>query len=393
MRTSLAAVLCVLGAVALAAVAGSASAGPQRATATPKNPCAPGKAVQPHYTTPIKLTGGSKTLSGAGATFPAPMYSVWTSNYAKETGVQVPYQSIGSGGGQAQIIAKTVDFGESDIPMENDAIAKANAAGGPILHIPVVLGGVVPTYNLPSVKSRLRFDGEILGRIFAGQITRWNDPALKAMNPGVNLPDDPIAVAHRSDGSGTTGIWTDFLTRTSPSWVQKLGRGQSRGLTVAWPVGIGGKGNEGVSGVVGQTEGAIGYVELAYAIQQKLQYGMVKNKAGNFIEPCVRTVTDAASVAKFPPSLRTSLTNKPGDTAYPIAGTTYVLAYVNQSNKSKAVALVRFLNWVLTKGQDQASAIDYAPLGASLWKKSVGQLYKIKVNGQPIVVKPKAKSA
>jgi phosphate transport system substrate-binding protein len=372
----------------LAAIAGAhttSGRSPAASQAT-KNPCSAGHAVRPGYTSPIKLTGGSSKLSGAGATFPAPMYSVWTSAYAKETGVEVAYQSIGSGGGQAQISAGTVDFGESDIPMTNDALAKAK---GPLLHIPVVLGAVVPTYNVKDLKSGLKFDGETLGRIFAGEITKWNDPALTKLNPGASLPNEPIAVVHRSDGSGTTGIWTDFLTKSSPSWVKKLGgAAQSRGLTVAWPVGIGGKGNEGVSGVVGQTEGAIGYVELAYAIAQKLSYGDVKNKGGNFVHPCVATVTLAASVAKFPAHLKTSLTYLPGEFAYPITGTTYVLAYVNQTDRDKAVALVRFLNWVLTKGQNMAAQINYSPLGVALWRKSLGQLYKIKLNGKPLVAKP-----
>ena len=370
--------------LSIAAYAGATPSSAKKANAT-KNPCSAGHAVRPHYTTPIKLSGGSKSLSGAGATFPAPMYSVWTAEYAKQAGVQVAYQSIGSGGGQAQISAGTVDFGESDIPMTNDALAKAK---GPLLHIPVTLGAVVPTYNVKGLKSGLKFTGEVLGRIFAGDITKWNDPAIKALNPSIDLPGEPIAVAHRSDGSGTTGIWTDYLTKTSPTWVKKLGgAAQSRGLVVAWPVGIGGKGNEGVSGVVNQTEGAIGYVELAYAIEQKLPYGDVKNKAGNFIHPCVATVSLAASVGKFPPNLRTSLTDEPGDNAFPITGTTYVLVYVNQTDKAKATALVQFLNWVLTKGQDMCAQINYSPLGLSLWKKSVGQLYKIKLNGKPLVTK------
>ena len=279
--------------LSVAAYAGATPSSAKKANAT-KNPCGAGHAVRPHYTTPIKLSGGSKSLSGAGATFPAPMYSVWTAEYAKQAGVQVAYQSIGSGGGQAQISAGTVDFGESDIPMTNDALAKAK---GPLLHIPVTLGAVVPTYNVKGLKSGPKFTGEVLGRIFVGDITKWNDPAIKALNPSIDLPGEPIAVAHRSDGSGTTGIWTDYLTKTSPTWVKKLGgAAQSRGLVVAWPVGIGGKGNEGVSGVVNQTEGAIGYVELAYAISQKLPYGDVKNKAGNFVHPCVATVSLAASV-------------------------------------------------------------------------------------------------
>jgi phosphate transport system substrate-binding protein len=371
---------------AVAAYAGTAPSGQRGAKAAPpKNPCSAGHSVRPNYTSPIKISGGSSTLSGAGSTFVAPMMSVWSAAYAKETGVQVAYQSIGSGGGQAQISAGTVDFGASDIPMTADALAKAK---GPLLHIPLVLGAVVPTYNVKGLKSGLKFDGETLGRIFAGDITKWDDPALKRLNPGVDLPGEPIAVAHRSDGSGTTGVWTDFLTKTSPTWVKKLGgAAQSRGLVVAWPVGIGGKGNEGVSGVVRQTEGAIGYVELAYAIAQRLPYGDVKNKDGNFVHPCVATVSLAASVAKFPPHLKTSLTNEPGEFAYPVTGTVYGLVYVNQTDAAKAKAVVRFFNWVFTKGQNLAAQINYSPLGVSLWRKSIGQLYKIKLNGKPLVTK------
>jgi phosphate transport system substrate-binding protein len=370
---------------AVAAYAGTAPSGQRATAASPKNPCSAGHAVRPNYSNKIKLSGGAKTVSGAGSTFAAPILSVWSAAYAKETGVQVAYQSIGSGGGQAQISAGTVDFGASDIPMTNDALAKAK---GPLLHIPLTLGAVVVTYNVKGLKSGLRFDGDTLGRIFAGEITKWDDPALKRLNPGVDLPGEPIAVAHRSDGSGTTGVWTDFLTKSSPSWVKKLGgAAQSRGLVVAWPVGIGGKGNEGVSGVVNQTEGAIGYVELAYAIAQHLPYGDVKNKAGNFVHPCVATVSLAASVAKFPSHLKTSLTYEPGEFAYPITGTTYALVYVNQSDRGKAVALVDFLSWALTKGQNLASQINYSPLGVSLWRKSIGQLYKIKLNGKPLVTK------
>ncbi len=373
---------------AYAGTTGANAVGGGQSAKAKKNPCRAGHAVRPHFSNPIKLSGGAKTLSGAGATFPAPVYSVWTAEYAKQTGVQVAYQSIGSGGGVAQIQAQTVDFGQSDVPMTNDELDKAK--GGKILHVPVTLGGVVPTYNLKDVKTRLRFDGETLGRIYGGQITKWNDPVLKKLNPGVNLPNKSIAVVHRSDGSGTTGIWTDYLRKTSKSWVKKLGGWyQAYGKTVAWPVGIGGKGNEGVSGVVGQTDGALGYVELAYALGQHLQFGDVKNRAGNFVHACVSTVSLAAAKGKYPTTLRTSLTNEPGDFAYPITGTSYALVYLNQTDKSKAVALIRFLSWTLTKGQDMSAQLNYSPLGVSLWKKSMGQLYKIKVDGKPVVPQPK----
>jgi phosphate transport system substrate-binding protein len=379
---TIAAALLATALLAGLATSSGADAAAAAVTAKAKNPCGAGHSVRPGYRDMISLRGGANSLSGAGSTFVAPMMSIWSAAYAKSSGVQVAYQSIGSGGGQAQISAGTIDFGDSDIPMTNQALAQAKGA---ILHIPLVLGAVVPAYNVKGVGAGLHFTGELLGRIFAGEITRWNDPALAKLNPGVKLPDEPIAVAHRSDGSGTTGIWTDYLTKTSPSWVNKLGgAAQSRGLTVAWPVGIGGKGNEGVSAVVNQTEGGIGYLELAYAVQQHITFGDVQNRAGNFVHACVATTSLAASVGRFPANLRTSLTNEPGDYAFPITGTTYALVYENQTDAAKAKALVAFLGWVLSKGQDMAAQINYAPLGKSLQTKSVGQLYKITLNGKPV---------
>ncbi|MBL7618228.1 MULTISPECIES: phosphate ABC transporter substrate-binding protein PstS [unclassified Frankia] len=340
-------------------------------------------AAAPNFSNGIStIAGGGKSLSGAGSTFVAPMLSVWTKAYSEETGTQVAYQSIGSGGGVQQIIAKTVDFGDSDVPMTD---AELSQAGKPILHVPVVLGAVVPTYNLPGVPDGLKFTGDVLGKIFDGDITTWNDPAITALNPGVTLPSKPIAVVHRSDGSGTTGVWTNYLTKASPDWVTKLGGAdKSKGKTVAWPVGIGGKGNEGVSGAVHQTDGAIGYVELQYALAQKLPVGQVKNKAGNFIQPCVATVTAAASAATFPADLRGDLTNEPGANAYPITGTTFTLIYQDQTDPAKAAAMVNFLSWVLTKGQNSASSINYAPLGTALQQQAIGQLHKVTLNGSTL---------
>jgi phosphate transport system substrate-binding protein len=337
----------------------------------------------PNFTNGLStIDGAAKSLSGAGSTFVAPMLSVWTKDYSQQTGTQVAYQSIGSGGGVQQIIAKTVDFGDSDVPMTDDELSQA---GKPILHVPVVLGAVVPTYNLSGAPDNLKFTGDVLGKIYAGLITKWNDPAIAALNSGVTLPDKPIAVVHRSDGSGTTGIWTTYLTKESPDWVSKLGGEKtSEGKDVAWPVGIGGKGNEGVSGAVQQTDGAIGYVELQYALAQKLPVGEVKNKAGNFIQPCVATVTEAANGAQFPTDLRGDLTDEPGQNAYPITGTTYALIYQDQGDKAKAAALLNFFSWVLTKGQDEASSINYAPLGADLQKLAIAQLHKVTLNGQPL---------
>lgn len=360
--------------------AGAATNGGAEAAGFGKQICGRSTSVKPGYTNPIStIAGGANSVSGAGSTFVAPIMSVWTKDYATKTGVQVAYQSIGSGGGVQQIIAGTVDFGDSDVPMTDAELAQAK---GPILHIPVVSGAVVPTYHLSGIGSGLRFDGETLGRIFAGEITKWNDPALAKLNPGVKLPDEPIAVVHRSDGSGTTGVWTDFLTKSSPSWVRKLGgKTQSVGKTVAWPVGIGGKGNEGVSGQIGQTEGALGYVELQYALSQNLTYGQVKNKAGRFIEPCIATVTKAAEGASFPADLRGTLTWEPNPNAYPASGTTFVLAYKNQPTRAKAAALVNFLSWVLSQGQDEASSVNYAPLGRDLRDRALAQLRRITVNG------------
>ncbi len=346
--------------------------------------CGQGSAAKPGYPLPIKkLDGGANTLSGAGSTFVAPVMSIWTKDYSTSDGVRIAYQPIGSGGAVQQISAGTIDFGATDTPMKDSELAAAK--GGPIVHIPLVLGAVVPAYNVKGVTTALKFDGETLGKIFAGKITKWNDEALKALNPGVNLPDEPIAVAHRSDGSGTTAVWTDFLTKESPAWVSTLGGSdRSFGKEVAWPVGIGGKGNEGVSGVVNQTEGGLGYVELAYAIQQNLKYGLVKNKAGNFIQACTATITKGTDGVTYPDDLRASLTDGPDPNAYPITGTTYALVYANQTDAAKGKALVNFFSWVLSKGQDEVAGVNYAPLGNDLQLKSVAQLKKITIAGVPV---------
>jgi phosphate transport system substrate-binding protein len=349
--------------------------------------CAQNATLKPAYPAPFSpVAGGSKTLSGAGSTFVAPVMSVWTKDYSTQAGVQVAYQSIGSGGGVQQIQAQTVDFGDSDTGMTDSEIAASKGGAGSILQIPVVVGGVVVAYNLPGVPAGLKFDGPTLGKIFAGEITSWDDPAMKALNPGITLPSLPIAVAHRSDGSGTTGIWTHFLTQVSPDWVTKLGGAdKSDGKTVAWPVGIGGKGNEGVSGVIGQTKGGLGYVELQYAVAQNLTYGQIKNSAGNFIQPCAPTIEAATEGVTYPDNLNTFLTNAGGANAYPVSGDTYVLVYMKQTDAAKAAALVNFLGWVLSKGQDEASPLAYVPLGQGLQAKAVAQLKKITVNGQPVI--------
>jgi phosphate transport system substrate-binding protein len=347
--------------------------------------CSSSGDTTPNYKNTIgAIAGGSKSITGAGSTFVAPMMSDWTKAYDQATGVQVSYSSVGSGAGVAQIQAGTVNFGDSDVGITPSEIAAAK--GGPILQIPLLLGAVVPAYNLPGIPAGLKFTGNVLGEIYAGKIKMWNDPALKALNPGVNLPAEAIAVVHRSDGSGTTGIWTDYLTKESPTWVSALGGAtQSSGKTVAWPVGIGGKGNEGVSGVIGQTTGALGYVESDYAIAQHLTYGQVENRSGKFIEPCLATIPQAVDGITFPASLNTSLTDGTNPDVYPITGTTYAMVYEHQTSAATAAALASFIGWVLTTGQNLNASLYYAPLGPALQQLALGQLKKITVDGQPVV--------
>jgi phosphate transport system substrate-binding protein len=312
------------------------------------------------------------------------MMQQWSSTFATAYSVQVAYQSIGSGAGIKQLQAGTVDFGATDAFMTDADIA---AGKGPVVQIPLVQAPVVVAYNLPGVASGVKFDGETLGKIFAGQIVTWNDPAIANLNSGVTLPALPIAVAHRSDGSGTTFIFTDFLTKESPSWVTALGGAtKSVGKTVAWPVGTGGKGNEGVSAAVGQTQGGIGYVELGYAISQHLTYGNVKNKAGTFIEPCIKSAANATvGITNYPADLRIDIVDATTNPqAYPITGLTWALIYQAQTNAGKAAALVNFISWVLTKGQDLTTQLNYTPLGSDLQKLCVGQLHKITLNGTPV---------
>ena len=353
-------------------------------SATPSPLCA-GVNTPPGYTNGVaSVSGVASSLSGAGGTFVAPMMSIWSAAYNTSDHVQVAYQSVGSGAGIAQVQAATVDFGESDAFMTDSDIAKAK---GPVVQTPLVQAPVVVAYNLPEITSGLHFDGETVGKIFAGQITTWNDPAIKKLNPNVNVPNLPIAVVHRSDGSGTTFIFSDFLTKESPTWVSALGgKDKSVGKTIAWPVGIGGKGNEGVSAAVGQNSGGIGYLELSYAVAQNLTYADVKNKAGSFIQPCVKTAANAtAGITDYPPDLRIDVVDVSTDAdAYPITGLTWALVYQKQTDAAKAAALVNFFNYVLTKGQDVAATADYTPLGADLQKLCVGQLRKITLNGTPV---------
>jgi phosphate transport system substrate-binding protein len=310
-------------------------------------------------------------INGAGATFPYPIYSKWFDEYAKvDTSVRFNYQSIGSGGGQKQITERTVDFGASDGPMSNENLAKAP---GKLLHIPTVAGADVITYNLPG-NPKLKLDGDAIVNIFMGNITKWNDPKITALNPDVNLPDLPIVVVHRSDGSGTTYIFVDYLSNISPVWADSVGKGTS----VKWPVGLGGKGNEGVAGQVKQVSGAIGYVELIYVKQNKMAYADVKNSTGNFITPSLDSITAALATAKIPDDFRFSMVNPSGEKAYPIAGTTWLLVYEQQKNATKGKKLVEFLNWALTKGEGMATTLDYAPLPESVQQRVLERIKTIK---------------
>jgi phosphate transport system substrate-binding protein len=304
------------------------------------------------------------TLNGAGATFPNPMYSKWFSEYHKlHSDIQINYQPIGSGGGIRQVINGTVDFGATDGPMTDDMLKEAKFT---ILHMPTVLGADVPAYNVPGVTGELKFTPEVLAGIFLGKITKWNDKALASANPGVNLPDKEIIVVHRSDGSGTTYIWTDYLSKVSKDWESQVGKGTS----VKWPVGLGGKGNEGVAGSIRQLQGTIGYVELIYAVQNNITYGSVKNSLGNVVKASLESVTAAAASSKeMPADFRVSITNAPGKDAYPISSFTWLLIPEQSKDPAKGKILADFLNWMVTDGQKMAAALSYAPLPESVVKK------------------------
>jgi phosphate transport system substrate-binding protein len=310
-------------------------------------------------------------INGAGATFPFPIYSKWFNEYAKvDPSVRFNYQSIGSGGGQAQILAETVDFGASDGPMSDEKLAKAPRA---IWHIPTVAGADVITYNLPNV-SKLRLDGETIAGIFLGKITKWSDPAIAGQNPDAKLPDMDVVVVHRSDGSGTTYIFTDYLCKVSPDWKEKVGKGTS----VRWPTGLGDKGNEGVSGQVEQVPGSVGYVELAYAKQNHLSYADVKNAAGTYITPSIDSVTEALASATIPEDFRFSMVDSPGAKAYPIAGATWLLVYAEQKDHAKGEKLVQFLKWAYSDGEKLAPSLDYAPLPDAVIARALEKVRSIK---------------
>jgi phosphate transport system substrate-binding protein len=314
-------------------------------------------------------------ITGAGATFPYPIYSKWFSEYNKlHSNVEINYQSLGSGAGIRQITNRTVFFGASDGPMTQEQL---DAAPGKILHFPTVLGADVPVYNVAGVSVQLKFTGSLLADVFLGKITKWNDPAIAKLNQGVNLPGTDITVVHRSDGSGTTYIWVDYLAKVSPEWKQKVGVNTS----VNWPVGLGGKGNEQVAGLVKQTPGSIGYVELVYALQNKISYGAVQNMTGKFVTATTESVTAAAAEAakKMPADFRVSITNAPGDGAYPISSFTWLLLYENPQDKAQAKIMVDFMNWALTDGQKFAPDLGYAPLPPAVVDLEKKALLKIKL--------------
>ena len=314
----------------------------------------------------------AQKLTGAGATFPYPIYSKWFSEYsAAHPGVEINYQSIGSGGGIRQVTAGLVDFGASDMPMTDEALGSSKIK---LIHIPTVLGAVVPIFNVPGVED-VKLSADVLADIFLGKITSWSDSRIAKDNPGVKLPDQKIIVVHRSDGSGTTFIFTDYLSKVSKEWEG----GPGRGASPSWPVGVGGKGNEGVAGLVRQLPGAIGYVELIYALQNKISYGEVKNAAGNWERASIEGVTEAAaSIKSLPADYRVSITNAPGANSYPISSFTYLLIPVNSADPAKGKVIKDLLSWIVNSGESEVSAFSYAPLPKSVAEKVLKTVYSLK---------------
>ena len=371
------------GATATPAAAPRATSAPTSAatpsTAKPAATTAPGAAA-PAVTISGAAEGEAKALNGAGATFPAPLYQKWFDEYNRLTQVQVNYQPIGSGGGIKGIQDQTVDFGASDAPMTDEQLQAAK--GGEIFHIPTALGAIVPTYNIPNVNEKLKFTGDTLAGVFLGDIQKWNDPKLVADNPDLANVNQDIVVVHRSDGSGTTFGFTDYLSTANKDWQQKVGKGTS----VDWPVGLGGSGNPGVAGEVQQNPYSIGYVELIYALQNNLGYGMVKNKAGKFIDPSLDSVTAAAaaSAQAIPPDLRFSIVDAPGDSSYPISTATWLLAYKNENDQAKAIALTRMLWWASHEGQRFNKDLAYATVPDAITARSEQFIRQISVEGKAV---------
>lgn len=326
----------------------------------------------------------SGTLTGAGSTFVNPLMSKWSKEYnTLHPDVKINYQSIGSGGGRQQFLAKTVAFGASDAPLTDEQMTQGGGSSA-LVHIPVTQGSVVIAYHLPEVTKQLRFSPDSIAGMFLGTIKLWNDPKIATDNPGVTLPAKPVLIVHRSEGSGTTDIFTDYLSKVSPEWKSKVGRGSS----VQWPVGVGGQGNEGVANQIRNTSGGIGYIELAYAKQNKISYALVKNQAGNYVDPEPKSVTSASSSFKdIPQDLRFSITNQPGAQSYPIAGTTWVLLYTNQMDAQQGKLLATFIEWAIHDGQKYATELDYAPLASNLVQKADTALKTVKCGGKPCLQK------
>ncbi len=328
-------------------------------------------------------TGNSddNTIMGAGATFPNPLYSKMFSEYNKINGLKINYQSIGSGGGIQQLTSKTVDFGASDAPLNSK---QDSALSAPAIHIPITAGAVVLSYNLPDMKDTLKLNPEVLSKIFLGEIKKWNDPKIAAINKGAKLPSTDILVAHRSDGSGTSNIFTTYLDKVSEAWHSKVGKGSS----VNWPVGLGGKGNEGVAGSIKQTPGAIGYVELAYAMQNNMTFAKMQNKAGNFINPSIASITAAANI-EIPADAKVSLTNTEAADGYPISGLTWILVYKEQKygNRSmdKATKMMKLIQWMVHDGQQYCAPLNYAPLSDNAVKVADAQLKAVTFDGKPVI--------
>ena len=327
-------------------------------------------------TPPASNSGATVQINGAGATFPNPLYSKWFSEYNKlHPNVEINYQSIGSGGGIRQLLSQTVFFGATDGPMTDEQL---KTAPGPILHLPTVLGAVVPVYNVPGVTTDLKFTGMVLADIYLGKVKKWNDPAIAKLNAGVKLPATDITIVHRSDGSGTTYIFVDYLSKVSPEFKTTVGVNTS----VNWPAGVGGKGNEGVTGLVSQSPGSIGYVELIYALQNKISFGDVQNANGEFVKASVDSVTKAAAAASanMPADFRVSITNADGAGSYPISSFTWILLYENPTDTAAAKTMVDFMHWALSDGQKYCADLGYAPLPDSVVKLEEAALQKIKVS-------------
>ena len=358
----------------------AAPAASPAAAASPVAAASPSAAAAPSVSINGPFPGEAKSLNGAGATFPAPLYQKWFDEYSKLTQVQVNYQPIGSGGGIKGLQDQTIDFGASDAPMTDEQIQAAK--GGEVFHIPTALGAIVATYNLPNVNARLKFTGDTIAGIFLGDIQKWNDPKLVADNPDLANVNQDIVVVHRSDGSGTTFGFTDYLSTANKDWQQKVGKGTS----VNWPVGLGGSGNPGVAGEVQQNPYSIGYVELIYAVQNNLGYGMVKNKTGKFIDPSLDSVTAAAaaSAQSIPPDLRFSIVDAPGDASYPISTATWLLAYKNETDQAKAIALTRMLWWATHEGQRFNNDLAYATVPDAITARSEQFIRQISVEGKPV---------